>query len=185
MHGIIFAELQRFVADNHGKQAWGQLQERAGLAGKIYLPVNEYPDAEVKALLTAASQMTGKAAPAILEQFGEFITPSLIKMYGHLLSPQWTSLEVIENTEGTVHTVVRVKNPGARPPQLKTRRLGPDEVALIYTSPRQLCFLAIGIGRGLGRHFRENLTIQQEKCMYKGDSFCEIRYRRLQAKASA
>jgi hypothetical protein len=179
MHGIVFAELQRFVQANHGPEAWTQLLKAGGLAGKLYLPVNEYPDTEIKALVAAAAKMTGRPAPAILEDFGDFITPSLIAMYGHLLSPKWTALDIIENTEGTVHTVVRVKNPGARPPQLSATRVAPNEVLLRYNSPRQMCFLAIGIGRGLGRHFRQNLSIQQGKCMYKGDAQCEIRYRLL------
>ncbi len=179
MHGMVFAELQKFVSTNHGPQAWHDLLQKAGLGGKLYLPVNEYPDSEIKSLVSAASEMTRRSAAQILEDFGDFITPSLIGLYGHLLSPRWTALDVIEHTEATVHTVVRVKNPGARPPQLKTRCTAPNEVVLTYTSPRQLCFLAIGIGRGLGRHFKENLSIVQGRCTYKGDPLCEITYRKL------
>lgn len=84
---------------------------------------------------------------------------------------------MIENTEGAVHTVVRVKNPGARPPQLRTRRTSPNEVLLAYTSLRQMCFLAIGIGRGVGRHFKQNLIIKHNRCMHSGDPYCDISYR--------
>ena len=178
MHGIVFTELEKFVSTNHGASGWAELTKRVGLAGKMYLPVNEYPDSEIKALVTEASAMTGQSAAAILESFGEFITPSLLKMYGHLLSPAWTALDVIQNTEGTVHTVVRVRNPGARPPQLRARRSSPEEVVLVYSSPRQMCFLAIGIGRGLARHFKENVSIHQTRCMHKGDAQCEIVYRK-------
>ena len=180
MHGIIFSELQRFVSTGIGPHAWTALLQKAGLAGKVYLPVNEYPDSEIKSLVAAASESTGRPTAQILEDFGDFITPSLINMYGHLLSPRWTALDVIEHPEGTVHTVVRVKNPGAHPPRLQAKRIGPNEVVLTYTSPRQLCFLAIGIGRGLGRHFKENLSIQQKRCMHRGDTLCEIAYRKLE-----
>jgi predicted hydrocarbon binding protein len=179
MHGVVFTELEKFVSTNHGTSGWEELTKRAGLAGKMYLPVKEYPDSEIKALVTAASAMINQSPAAILESFGEFIAPSLLKMYGHLLSPTWTALDIIESTEGTVHTVVRVKNPGARPPQLKAQRTSPEEVVLVYNSPRQMCFLAIGIGRGLARQFKENLTIRQTRCMHKGDPECEIVYRRV------
>jgi len=178
MHGIVFVELEKFVTHTHGSNAWAQLTSHVGVAGKIYLPINEYPDSEIKSLVTAASSLTNVPPSAILESFGEFLTPSLLSMYGHLLLPQWTSLDVIEHTEGTVHTVVRLKNPGAHPPKLKASRPSPDEVLLQYSSPRQLCFLAIGIGRGLGRHFRENLMIRQQACMHRGDSACEISFRK-------
>jgi len=179
MHGMVFAELQEYVSGKHGPGVWDQLLQNAKLGGKLYLPVNEYPDSEIKAIVSAAVSMTGRPVAEILEEFGEFIAPSLLKLYGHLLAPNWTALDVIEHTEGTVHTVVRIKNPGARPPQLKAKRTAPNEVALVYTSPQQMCFLAIGIGRGLGRHYHENLTIVQTCCVYRGDDFCEIVYRKM------
>jgi len=114
------------------------LLRNAGLASKTYLPVQEYPDAEIVAIIGAASSITGLSVSAVLEDFGEFIAPALIKMFGHLLWAEWKTIDVVENTEGTVHSVVRVKNPGAQPPKLKTRRNGPDEVVLVYTSPRQM-----------------------------------------------
>src|SRR6266853_3005063 len=141
------------------------------------MAVVEDPDSEVVALLSAASAVTGLPIPAILEDFGEFITPSLMGMYGHLMKPDWRALDVIENTERTVHSVVRVQNPGAKPPKLRTARLSPEEVILIYDSPRQLCGLAKGIGKGLAKHFKETLLISETRCMHKGASSCEIHFR--------
>lgn len=178
MHGIVFAELQKFVSTNHGSQAWNELLRR-WLSGCAYASSNPYPDSDFDSLVSAASRLTGRSTAQILEDFGDFITPFLINRNGHLLSPQWTSLDVIEHTENTVHTLVRAKHPGAHPPRLKTKRTGPDEIVLTYTSPRRLCFLAIGIGRGLGRYFKENLSIQQGRCMYQDDSLCEISFRRV------
>jgi hypothetical protein len=71
--------------------------------------VQEYPDAEIVAIVGAASSITGLSVSAVLEDFGEFIAPALIKMFGHLLWAEWKTIDVIENTEGTVHSVVRVK----------------------------------------------------------------------------
>ena len=130
------------------------------------------------ALMTAASLMTGLSTAAVLEDFGEFMAPALLKMFGHLLRPEWKTIDVIDHTEGTVHTVVRVKNPGARPPHLQTVRRGPDEVVLVYASPRQMCALAIGIGKGLARHFKEEIISIQTMCMHKGASRCEIVFRK-------
>jgi hypothetical protein len=36
---MVFAELQKFVSTNHGPQAWHDLLQKAGLGGKLYLPV--------------------------------------------------------------------------------------------------------------------------------------------------
>jgi hypothetical protein len=178
VHGIVFSELQKFVVSKHAHSGWKAVTEKAGLAHKVYLAAGQYPDSEIVSLVTAASAITGQEPFKIVEAFGEFILPSLLKMYSHLLKPSWRSLDVIEHTEGTVHTVVRTSDKDARPPRLRTRRKGPDTVVLVYDSPRKMCALAIGIGKGLARHFKETLSIDQTQCMHKGGKFCEIVYQK-------
>ena len=130
-------------------------------------------------MVQAASSLVRQPTSVVLEDFGKFIAPSLIKMFGHLLLPEWKTIDVIDNTEGTVHTVVRVKNPGANPPKLRTIRHTRDEVVLIYTSPRQMCALAIGIGKGLADYFGEKISVAHPTCMHKGAARCEILFRKL------
>ena len=174
MHGVIFAELRNYAESKHGLGTWFALLEKADLTGRTYLPIQDYSDADAMALVGAASVVTGLPVASVLEDFGEFIVPDLIKMYGHLLKPEWNTIDVIDNTEQTVHSVVRIKNPGAKPPQLQTVRRSKDEVLLKYNSPRKMCALAVGIGRGLAKHFREKVEITQTSCMNKGASQCEI-----------
>jgi hypothetical protein len=117
----------------------------------------------------AASSVTGRLVAEVLEEFGEFITPALLNMFGHLLRAEWKTIDVIDHTEGT----------GAKPPKLQTVRRGPDEVVLIYTSPRQMCGFAIGIGKGLAQHFGDHVIATQALCMHKGASKCEIVFRKV------
>jgi len=177
MHGIVFAELQKYAETKHGAGTWHQLLTRAGLGNKLYFPVQEYPDSEIASLVRAASEITGQPTLALLEDFGQFIVPSLLRMYGHLLKPGWKSIDVIEHTEGTVHTVVRVQNPGAKPPQLMSQRLSNNEVLMIYDSPRRMCALAIGIAKGLALHYGEHIVIREAICMHRGANRCEILFR--------
>lgn len=178
MYGMIFSELRKYAEARLGANGWETLLEKAGLKKHLYMTVGEYPDSEVVALVSAASTVTGLPVPAILEDFGAFIAPSLMVMYGHLMKPTWKALDVIENTEGTVHTVVRLQHEGAKPPKLKTTRLSPQEVLLVYDSPRQMCALAKGIGKGLAQHFKEVLIISETQCMHKGAPRCEIHFRK-------
>jgi len=179
MHGIIFAELQKYAETKHGKGTWNQLLKKAALENKVYLPIKEYPDTELVGLVAAASSMVGLSVAGVLEDFGEFIAPALMKMFGHVLLPEWKTIDVIDNTEGTIHSVVRARNPGAKPPELQTVRRSYDEVVLIYTSPRKMCALAIGIGNGLANYFRENITSLQTVCIHKGAPKCEIVFRKI------
>ncbi|MBS0618171.1 MAG: heme NO-binding domain-containing protein [Spirochaetes bacterium] len=160
MHGMVFSELKKFVEIALGAQGWDQLLTDSGLGKKVYLSSKAYPDEEIVALISGASQKTGKPLNELLRDFGTFIAPSLISLYGHLLDPEWRTLDVIEQTEEVVHTVVRAKNPGAEPPKLIVERLSPDEVVLHYKSARKLADVAVGIGRGVGKHFKEKLEIR-------------------------
>lgn len=179
MHGTIFAELQKYVGAKLGPEAWPKLLAEAGLAERRYQPFEEYPDAEAGQLVATASRLTGLPAAAILEDFGEFIAPDLLEMYWAAIQPEWKTLDVIEHTERAIHTVVRLKNPGARPPHLRAERTGPDEVLVTYESERRMCRVAVGIAKGLARHFGERIEVDQPTCMSDGSPACLIRVRRL------
>src|SRR4029077_16440144 len=120
MHGIIFSQLRKYVETNRVASAWGTLLKQAHLENRSYLSVSEYPDAEMEALVSAAAGMSGQTATVVLEDFGAFIAPLLMNMYRHLIPGDWKTLDVIEKTEETIHHVVRVQTPGAKPPVLRT-----------------------------------------------------------------
>jgi predicted hydrocarbon binding protein len=179
MHGLIFVQLKKYAAQRLGPEAWDELLHKAALQGRMYLPVQQYPDDELLALVRAISLRTGGDADAVLQDLGAFMAPELLRMYGSLLDRSWTTLDVVENTEDTIHRVVRARNPGARPPELQAERRAPDEVIVTYASARRLCGFAKGIVRGLARHFGETVAIDEPSCMLRGDAACRLRVRKV------
>jgi hypothetical protein len=180
MHGIIFGELKKLVDVRLGGDTWRGLLKESGLEAKVYMPVTEYPDDDAVRIIGALSRHTGKSTREVFEEFGEFIAPDLMALYRHMIKPEWRTLELLENTENTIHRVVRIRNPGARPPELKCTRDG-DEVLITYTSARRMCGVAVGIVRGLARHYDENITIQELSCMSSGAAACRILVQRVAA----
>jgi predicted hydrocarbon binding protein len=178
MHGIIFSQLRKYVETKQGSRAWSTLLKHAQLENRSYLSVSEYPDAEMEALVSAAATMSSQPATVVLEDFGVFIAPALMNIYRHLIPRDWKTLDVIEKTEKTIHNVVRVQTPGAKPPVLHTIRRSEDEVVLTYGSPRKLCAFAIGIARGVAKQFNETIEVTQTKCMHNGAPHCEIVFRK-------
>lgn len=179
MHGIIFAELKKYVVARMGTKAWNDLLQAANMPDTVFLPNQVYDDATAIQLVTTASQLTGKSTADILEDFGEFIAPDLLSMYRTQLDPSWGTLDIIANTEAIVHRTVRVANPGAQPPALQATREGPDKLRLIYTSRRQMCGVAKGIARGIAREHKERIRISEPECMLKGGARCDLRFERL------
>ena len=174
MHGIIFSELEKYTDKKLGAGAWKKLVAEAGLGTKTYLVTSSYPDTEAVALITTASRITNLPVPAILEDFGAFIVPSLLSLYKPLVKKDWKTLDLIEHTEETIHKVVRLQNPGAAPPALIVKRLSPREVVITYTSQRKMCGIAKGIAKGIAAHFHEKITIGETTCMLRGDPSCVI-----------
>jgi hypothetical protein len=174
MHGLIFVELQKLVEEKLGKEQWPALLNKAGLAPRTYLAGQKYPDAEAVALVTTASKLTGKPAGALLEAFGEFIVPDLLTVYKSLIQPQWSVLDILEQTPVTIHSVVQMRDHNAAPPAIIVTRPRPDEVLITYSSARKMCAVAKGIIKGIAKHKDEAVSIDETECMLRGAQACLI-----------
>jgi hypothetical protein len=174
VNGTILMGLGKYVETKLGQGAWERLLTDSGIGPRLYIPLEDYPDQEAVALVTAAAQQMAAPVPALLEDFGAFLVPSLLKIYGFLLDPNWKTLDVIANAEQTIHEVIRRSNPKAHPPCLKCERPRPEEVVVTYTSPRRMCGVARGIARGLANHYHERIDVTERVCMHRGAPHCEI-----------
>ncbi|MGM0590058.1 MAG: heme NO-binding domain-containing protein, partial [Halobacteriota archaeon] len=109
MHGIVLKQLKDFVVEQYDHEAWRTIQAEAGVDGAVYVPVTEYPDEDVLALVGAASELTGIETPDLLEAFGQFIVPPLVQTYGVHVDREWTGLDLIANVETYIHMALRAK----------------------------------------------------------------------------
>lgn len=174
MHGIIMNQFQRYVVAQLGREGWRELTSAAGVERDTYSLGEVYPDDELVALVVTAVRHTGTSLPVLLEDFGVLLAPALLRVYEVLINPRWRTLDVIEHTEPTIHTVVRMRIPGAAPPALLSRRVSPTEVEIDYRSDRKLCSVAKGIARGMAAHFGERISLEETECMHRGDPRCLI-----------
>ena len=87
MHGIIHSELKKFIAAVHGPAAWQAVLDEAGLQDQAYQPTGTYPDQDAFAIIKAAAKVTATPAETILESYGEFLAPTLMRMFQALIGP--------------------------------------------------------------------------------------------------
>jgi predicted hydrocarbon binding protein len=177
MHGIIFNQLRGYAQARLGEQGWEALLREAGLPSRIYLAFQSYPDEEAVALVSAASRKTGRPVRFLLEDFGEFIVPNLLKIYRGSIKPGWTILDVVENVE-SIHDRVR-RDPHATPPRLECQRVDKMTVRVVYSSPRKLCGVGIGFIRGLSLELGQRTEVKESQCMHEGASHCEFVVKRI------
>lgn len=175
MHGLIFSELKKYVETRLGPDQWSSLLLDAALpADRLYISSRGYSDEELGQLVAAAVEKTGLRPEAILEDFGSFIAPDLLDTFRSLVPAEWRTLDVLEQTEKTIHKVVRLQMADATPPYLVARRVSPTHVTIHYTSPRRLCPLAVGIVRGVAGIYGDEVAVSQPLCMLKGAEECRI-----------
>jgi hypothetical protein len=175
VHGLIFFYIHKFADEaSRGTTSWDALRSSVATSAKKYLPSDVYPDVDAVHLFQSIAQSAGRPLPKILEQFGEFLAPHLVKVAGTHIHPSWRTLDLIEHTESIIHDMIRSTNPGAAPPVLESVRQSPDELHLVYSSARRLCPLALGMMRGIAKHYGEEITIEEPSCMLRGDPFCSF-----------
>jgi hypothetical protein len=172
MHGLVFTELEKFVTRMQGAEQWQRVLDQAQMKHQVFVAVGTYPDADLLKLVQAATVVTKKPASQLLEGFGEFITPTLFSMYRTVILAEWRSLDLIENTEQVIHTVVRSR--GGSPPVLSTKRVDATHLTVSYGSQRKLCALARGIIRGIAKHYGEQILIAEPQCMLAGAKSCRL-----------
>jgi predicted hydrocarbon binding protein len=110
----------------------------------------------------------------LLLDFGEFVVPPLLAVYGVFVDPRWDLFDVLEHTEATMHRAVRLQDPNATPPTLSVQRVGSDEVRITYQSERKMCALARGIISGLAAHYETAVEVTEPTCMHRGDRACTL-----------
>lgn len=162
MHGIVFSLLKNYVTARHKSDTWFAVLREAGREGSVYMPTQIYPDDEMGDLVAAACRLTATPPAVVLEDFGTFIAPHLMGMYEFLVRPEWKTMGLLLNVEETIHKVVRLKNPGARPPELQFTRIDDHTLRFEYNSPRRMAALAVGIMKGVAAHYGERITIDDQ-----------------------
>jgi len=175
MHGFIFIEFDKFVLEHVHYTEWQQALKLHEIDNSSFSPTELYPDEKMVEMLHLAAEVTNKSPNQLLELFGAFLVPDLMKVYRAYIDPSWKTLDVLEYAETTIHVAVRKSTAGASPPILQVNRPSPREVIIEYVSPRNLPELGIGIIKGLGVYFNENLDVKLEKFPEEGRSIMTVR----------
>lgn len=175
MHGLVFREFQKYYVKQFGPNEWVRLTQAAAI-GETHFEINEsYPDKMFLKVVLGAIKKHQLNPREVLEDFGRFMVPFLLKVY----EPKegWKTLDLLEHTEKEIHATVRMRNKQAHPPKLSIVRWDENEVEIRYKSPRNIPFLGVGIIKGLAHHFGEEdrINIRMRKMRGKAYSIRIIR----------
>ncbi len=176
MKGIVFNLLEEAVVNAHGPDVWDSLLDAAGLDG-VYTSLGSYPDAEVMAIVAAASKALAVPPAQVLRWFGRAAMPMLAARYGHFFEPHAHARSFVTSVNDIIHPEVRKLYSGAGCPHFHFHDEADGRLIVGYRSPRQLCHLAHGFIEGASDHFAETAEVEHLSCMADGDSLCRLAVR--------
>ena len=164
MYGLVNQAVEDFVRRGYGDAAWQRIRDNAGVHLEMFVSMDSYPDEVTYQLVGAASEVLGLEAAQILEAFGEhWVLYTAQEGYGQMLSMFGASLEEFLVNLDNMHSHVGLTFPDLRPPSFQLERLGEEGALLLhYRSERMgLGPMVVGLLKGLGRRFGENITVRQ------------------------
>jgi Haem-NO-binding len=171
MKGIIFNLVEEIVSREHGKAAWDDLLDGAGLDG-AYTPLGSYPDAHLVALVDVASSKFAIPADDVVRWIGRSSLPIFAERYPDFFASHATTRSFLLTLNDIIHPQVRTLFPDAVVPWFDFDTPSPDVLTMGYDSPRRMCAFAEGLIEGAADHFGEDVSLSQLTCMKEGDPKC-------------
>lgn len=170
MNGTFFVLMRRLVVSDSGPEAWLHLLREAKLDHCVFTADNSYPEAYAAALVDTAAAAAGVTRAELLEAFGRFAAPELLREHPEFVQPGWNVLECIERTANAAQALMAGTD-------LVAAHLPDGELVITMTMPADLCALAQGVLLGLGDHYGEIVDVSQTGCCTKGDPGCTFAVR--------
>jgi hypothetical protein len=174
LKGVVFNLLEEVVRREHGEDAWDRVLERARLDG-AYTSLGNYPDDDLGALVAAVASVLGASPDTVVRWFGRRALPMLAEKYPAFFAPHASARPFLLALNDIIHPEVNKLYPGAAPPRFDFDAASHDTLVMGYSSPRRLCAFAQGLIEGAAVHYGEEATVDETRCMGRGDPRCEFR----------
>ncbi len=164
MYGLVNKAVRDLVCSSYGEDTWADIVKLAGLDIDSFVSMESYDDAVTYKLVGAASERLEITPAQVLEAFGEYWTKFTVSEgYGDLITKSGSSVEEFLGNLDNMHARVELSFPALRPPSFRLERTD-DGLMLHYMSDREgLAPMVIGLLRGLGTHFNEEVEVAQVK----------------------
>ncbi len=160
MKGTIVKCLQELVIQNYGKEIWGQILAKNGMnRNKMFMPFEDVDDSKILELVGGTCTVLGITLQQAADAFGDhWVNAYAPKLYPHLFKNHKNAREFLLNMDN-VHVMMTRRIENARPPRFDYEFLDSNVLVMYYYSDRGLIDFFVGLLKGVGKYFHENLVI--------------------------
>jgi hypothetical protein len=161
MKGTIVKCMEELVRNKFGAGKWKECLEKAGIPEwRSFTAFCDVDETEFMKIMTGIAGAASLSMEQVMEAFGEhWSTVYGPHIYGAYFSDAKTARELLLNLDH-IHEVMTKSIKFACPPRFRYEWKGDKLLIMHYESFRGLVALMPGLIRGVGKYYKENLTIR-------------------------
>jgi len=162
MKGVILMCLGELVTKKFGDDKWKAILRGAGKSeNSTFLAVANIDDSDATKVIEQTCKVLGITLPQAADAFGEYWACTFApKMYKMFYDGKKSAKELISSMDD-VHRIVTKNIAGARPPRFDYDWKSDNKVVISYKSHRGLIDILIGLIKGVGKYYRENVIVRK------------------------
>lgn len=162
MKGVIVRCLQELVSNKFGKDKWTKALETGGQdPKKVFLVTEDIEDAKVLGLVDSVCKVLNISLPQAADAFGEYwVCEYAPKLYNAYYQGAKSAKDFLLKMD-EVHRLTTVSIPNAQPPRFKYEWLDDKTMVMKYDSKRGLIDFLVGLVKGVGKYYKENLQVSK------------------------
>lgn len=160
MKGSIVQCLGELVKSNFGNDKWENSLEKAGFSKtSFFIPLQNVDDEKVIKIIDSLCKVTNISPAQATEAFGEYwVNVFAPKVYGSYFKGMNTSKELLLKMD-SVHDSVTKNIENAHPPRFEYEWKDNRTMIMKYKSKRGLIDILIGLVKGVGKYYKEDLKV--------------------------
>lgn len=160
MKGTIVKCLEELVSTKFGRDKWKKSLEDAGLKDStMILAISDIDDLQVMKVVEAVCKNLNISLEQAADAFGDYwVNVYSQKMYGQYYQINKTAKDFLLDMDN-VHVAMTKTMKDARPPRFNYEWKDDKTLIMHYRSHRGLVDFAVGLSRGVGKFYNENIRV--------------------------
>ncbi len=162
MKGSIVQCLGDLVTTRFGEKKWQDSLEKAGMNRRsFFMPLQNVDDNNVMKLIKSICDVMHITATEAADAFGDFwVNVYAPKIYDVYYRGSNSAKDLILKMD-SVHSTVTDNIPNARPPRFVYDWVNERTLVIEYISHRGLVDVFVGLIKGVGKYYHENLLVSK------------------------
>ena len=162
MKGVIIICLKELMTKNFGREKWEAALEHSGLSkDTFFVATEDVEEDKAMKIVESACKVLNITLPQAADAFGEYwVCSYAAKIYKPYYQAATSAKDFLLGMDN-VHRITTESIPNARPPRFDYSWQDPKTLIMKYHSKRGLIDFLVGLAKGVGKYYRENLQVSK------------------------